>query len=76
MVKSNLGDDEHLFESILDKQSDKIEENRQKFRKAKELLAAARDENQDIQREFEREREDFLDTIRVSAGILLDWIFL
>eukprot|EP00041_Stephanoeca_diplocostata_P031442 m.978858 g.978858 ORF g.978858 m.978858 type:complete len:117 (+) comp23961_c0_seq15:48-398(+) len=58
------GDDEHLFEAILDKQSGKVEEHRQKFQKAKELLAAARDENRDIQREFEREREDFLDTIR------------
>eukprot|EP00041_Stephanoeca_diplocostata_P031444 m.978641 g.978641 ORF g.978641 m.978641 type:complete len:1272 (+) comp23961_c0_seq4:258-4073(+) len=61
---ATASDDEHLFEAILDKQSGKVEEHRQKFQKAKELLAAARDENRDIQREFEREREDFLDTIR------------
>mmetsp|Transcript_8599 Transcript_8599/g.25741 ORF Transcript_8599/g.25741 Transcript_8599/m.25741 type:complete len:1294 (-) Transcript_8599:885-4766(-) len=65
--KATDNDETEFFGELFAKQSDKIEENRFKFEKAKQLLVDARREQDDLASEFEREREELLQTIRDQA---------
>lgn len=66
LLKAAASDDDVLLEEIYNNAADQVDEQRAKFKKAKELLKASRAETQDLQEEFEREREDLNDTIRAQ----------
>eukprot|EP00042_Codosiga_hollandica_P055475 m.778932 g.778932 ORF g.778932 m.778932 type:complete len:1027 (+) comp59124_c0_seq13:51-3131(+) len=58
------GDEEDLFGEIYDTLQDELKAKDKKITKIGDALQAARTEAADLQAEFEREREDMLETIR------------
>ena len=62
--KAAVSEDDQLLEEIYERATDKLEGERQKFRKAKELLKASRAETKDLAVEFETERQALNDNLR------------
>ena len=62
--KAAQSEDDQLLEEIYQNAADKVDGERAKFRKAKELLKASRAETKDLQVEFETERQALNDDIR------------
>eukprot|EP00039_Didymoeca_costata_P005568 m.82575 g.82575 ORF g.82575 m.82575 type:complete len:1374 (+) comp12876_c0_seq2:187-4308(+) len=60
-------EDDGILEEIYENMADEIKGTRDKLRKAKEALKAARQETIDLNVEFERERQDMLEDIRKQA---------
>lgn len=62
--KAAASEDDQLLEDIYQNAADKVDGERAKFRKAKELLKSSRAETKDLQVEFETERQALNDDIR------------